>query len=145
MSAASQSGGFDLTRELIQQSTVGFKVGQSYLVISERDIQLELMLALPKSKNPDRLWAIGGLALSLLAALVAADFEKFVLPATAWQTLFGLGLFLSVIWIIREYCRYRNELTVEAIVKKIAEGSRQVQTTSLLAATEEASAPPTAK
>lgn len=89
-----------LTDQLIQDTELSMNLGQNIITTTEDKVRLAVMTHLQRLEKR-RLWiAPAGIAITILAAFVTADFREWWLPAATWRAFFLFCGLASAGWLI---------------------------------------------
>lgn len=89
--------------------------------ITEDRLNVILLKNVPKLRKPQEIINPVALLLSLLAAIVTADFKEVLgLTAESWKAIFVVAFIISIFYLL--YCLYNlifNRSSIDSILKEI--------------------------
>ncbi|ABA56698.1 hypothetical protein Noc_0165 [Nitrosococcus oceani ATCC 19707] len=119
-----------LVEQLVSVERISFNVTQSVIVTTEDKIRLSLSSYLQNAKRRSDWIAPASLLIAILATLVTATFNDFILSGATWKAVFiivGLG---AAIWLIRALLFLRDKSTIEELIEEIKTGNRNEESQS---------------
>lgn len=118
-----------LTPQMYADTEFAVNVRQKIIVVTEDKAYLCLQRHVERMGRKQEWIAPAGLALSLLATLVAATFQNFFLPAATWQALFILAFFGSLVWLARAAWAAFQCPSMRDVISELKEESRKTTQT----------------
>ncbi len=117
-----------LDEELLQKSTRHMNIAQEFIITTTDKLKLCLLENRDVLKAKISWIAPFGILITLVTALVTADFKKTILGLTphVWQSVFIISSILCFIWLIialLRICRLRDKGDIESVVKKLKQNS----------------------
>ncbi len=115
--AAAKSNTIDLGQ--FNADEVHINVGLTVIVTTEDKVKLLIRDKQDIAKARDAWIAPLGVAVSMLLALISADFRDFVIAAPVWKAMFIIALLLSVCWLIRTLVTRPKSQSVEEFIQHL--------------------------
>ncbi len=110
--------------QLVSVERVSLNVAQSVIVTTEDKIRLSLASYLKNSKRRTDWIAPLSILVAIIATLVTATFNDFVLSSATWKAIFVITGFGAAFWLIKTLFDLRNKTTIEELIEEIKTGNR---------------------
>ena len=114
-----------LVEQLVSVDRIAFNVSQTVVVTTEDKIRLALDSYLKDAKRRTEWIAPLGLLVAVLAALITATFNDFILSAATWRAIFVLVGIGSFIWLVWGLLAIRKNATIDELIDELKAESKR--------------------
>lgn len=108
-----------LIQQLVSVERVSLNLSQSVIVTTEDKLRLRLHAYISLTEKTKEWIAPCSLLISLLLALISADFKDFLLPSATWKAIFIISAILSLLWLLLSLRKAFNSRSIDTLIEEI--------------------------